>query len=123
MPRLMSFSHTSPQIRDRSKTVTRRVGWRFLKPGDLVRAVEKARGRRKGEPVQELALLRIVDVRVEPLSRLLTDARYAEDELPREGFPCWTTAEFVETFCRTHGLRSPQSAVTRVEFQYVEQSR
>ena len=120
MPRLMSFSHTSPMVLDRSKTVTRRVGWRFLKPGDLVRAVEKARGRTKGEPIRELALLRIVDVRVESLSRLLTDALYAEDELPREGFPCWSTAEFVEAFCRTHGLRSADSDVTRIQFEYLE---
>ena len=123
MPRLMSFSLTSPQILDRSKTVTRRVGWSFLKAGDVVRAVEKTRGRKQGEPVRELALLRIVNVRVEPLARLLADARYAEDELPREGFPCWSTAEFVDTFCRTHGLRTPDSEVTRIQFDYLDPSR
>ena len=93
--RRMAFSHTSPYILDRSKTVTRRTGWRFLKPGDLIQAVEKSRGLKKGEHVRPLAVLRIRDVRIEPLSRLATDARYAEDELPREGFPCWSRDEFI----------------------------
>jgi hypothetical protein len=118
--RLMSFSLTTPQILDRSKTVTRRTGWRFLKPGDLIQAVEQARGLAKGRQVRRLGVLRVVHVRVEPLARLCTDARYAEDELPREGFPCWSAAEFVEMFCRTHGLRTDLADVTRIEFAYVE---
>ena len=121
--RYMSFSLTSAQILDRSKTVTRRVGWRFLERGDLVQAVEKSRGRQKGEPIRRLAVLRVVDVRVEPLARLTSDARYAEDELPREGFPCWSAAEFVETFRVTHKLRSASDEVTRIEFEYAEQER
>jgi len=121
--RLMSFSLTTPQILDRSKTVTRRIGWRFLKPDDLVQAVEQARGRRRGQAPRRLAVLRIVDVRVESLARLKTDARYAEDELPREGFPCWTRDEFLETFCRTHGLKSAFCDVTRIQFEYVDERR
>jgi hypothetical protein len=115
----MAFSHTAPQIRDRSKTVTRRTGWRCLKAGDLIQAVEKARGLRKGERVRDLAILRIVSVRVEPLSRLITEARYAEDELPREGFPCWSRDEFIEMFLRVNRLTSTTVRVTRIEFEYV----
>ena len=115
----MAFSHTSAQILDRSKTVTRRTGWRYLKPGDLVQAVEKSRGRRTGEPVRTLGVLRVVSVRVEPLSRLLTDAGYAEDELPREGFPCWSRDEFIEMFLRVNALKSTAADVTRIEFEYV----
>jgi len=116
----MSFSQTSAQILDRSKTVTRRVGWRFLKAGELIQAVEKARGRKKGEPIRNLAVLRVLNVRVEPLARLTRDAHYAEDELPREGFPCWSTAEFVERFRVTHRMRSPEQEVTRIEFEYLD---
>ena len=121
--RHMSFSLTAPQIRERSKTVTRRMGWRFLRPGDLIRAVEKGRGRKAGEPIRPLAVLRVVDVRVEPLVRLLAEPRYAEDELPREGFPCWTRDDFVARFCRTHGLKSANADVTRIEFDYAEEPR
>jgi len=117
--RRIAFSHTTPQILDRSKTVTRRVGWRFLQPGDLLQAVDKARGLERGE-ARLLAVLRVLSVRVEPLSRLRTDPRYAEDELPREGFPCWTLDEFLESFKRTHGLKSESALITRIEFEFVE---
>ena len=46
MPRNMSFALTTEQVRRREKTVTRRRGWWFLKPGDIVTAVKKARGLR-----------------------------------------------------------------------------
>jgi hypothetical protein len=118
--RRIAFSLTTPQILDRSKTVTRRVGWRFLQPGDLLQAVHKARGLERGERPRPLAVLRVLSVRAEPLSRLRTDPRYAEDELPREGFPCWTLDEFLESFCRTHGLKSESARITRIEFEYVE---
>lgn len=117
--RNMSFSLTTPQMLAREKTVTRRIGWRFLKPGDLVQAVEQARGLKKGEVLRKLAVLRIVDVRVEPLSRLVSDPRYGEDELPREGFPCWSRDEFLEMFRRTHRLTTNDAEVTRIEFEYV----
>jgi hypothetical protein len=118
--RRMAFSHTAPQILDRSKTVTRRTGWRYLKPGDLVEAVEKSRGLKRGERVQILGVLRVVSVRVEPLSKLVTDARYAEDELPREGFPCWSRDDFIAMFLRVNALKSTAVTVTRIEFEYVQ---
>jgi hypothetical protein len=116
----MSFSHTASRVHERMKTVTRRVGWRFLKPNDLILAVEKARGLKEGEPVRALAVLRILDVRVEPLSRLVNEARYAEDELPREGFPCWSRDDFIMQFLRTHRRTTVDTDVTRIEFEYVD---
>ena len=38
--RHMSFALTTKQIKSRTKTVTRRLGWTFLKPGDLIQPVE-----------------------------------------------------------------------------------
>lgn len=49
MPRNMSFALTMKQINDRSKTITRRLGWWFLKVGDEVNAVNKVMGFKKGE--------------------------------------------------------------------------
>lgn len=48
MPRNMSFTLTIEQMRARTKTVTRRKGWAFLKPGDLVWAVVKGMGLKPG---------------------------------------------------------------------------
>ena len=47
---MISFSLTTPQFRDGTKDVTRRLGWTFLKPGDRLCAVVKAMGLKKGEP-------------------------------------------------------------------------
>lgn len=42
MPRNISFSMTEPQFVDGSKDVTRRMGWKWLKPGDRIMGVRKA---------------------------------------------------------------------------------
>ena len=52
MPRNMSFMITTEQIKNRTKTVTRRLGWNFLKPGEVVNACEKCRGLKAGQKVQ-----------------------------------------------------------------------
>ena len=118
--RRMSFSHAAPEVRARMKTVTRRLGWRFLKPNDLIQAVDKARGSRSREAARRLAILRVRDVRIEPLARLIESARYAEDELPREGYPCWSRDDFITRFLRRHRLTTVDIDVTRIEFEYVE---
>jgi len=67
----MSFALTTAQILNREKRVTRRMGWLNLKPGDRIRAVKKAMGLKKGESIEELAVLKVIDVRREPLDRML----------------------------------------------------
>jgi hypothetical protein len=47
--RLMSFALTEQQILDGTKDVTRRLGWLFLKRGDLIRPVRKCMGLKRGE--------------------------------------------------------------------------
>jgi hypothetical protein len=112
--RNMSFALTTAQIRNRTKTVTRRTGWRFLKPGDVVRAVEKSQGLKKGQKVRPLAVLRIESVRREPLC-------YVDDlDVQREGFPNMRAAEFMEMFERTHRGAHGFLDVTRIEFSYVD---
>ncbi len=61
---------TTDPFRARSKTVTRRFGWWFLKPGDVVCGVEQSRGLKKGERVVRLGLIRIVSTRSEPLNAI-----------------------------------------------------
>lgn len=116
--RNMSFALTTAQILDRSKTVTRRCGWTFLKPGDHIQAVEKGMGLKKGETVRRLAVLRVEDVTREPLREGLS-----QSEMMREGFPQMTTAEFTEMFCRTHTGCTPHTVVTRIAFSYVESAQ
>lgn len=121
--RSMSFALTPGVIRNRTKTVTRRLGWEFLKPGDRVRAVKKCQGLKKGEHHEPLAVLRVVDVRREPLRRLTDDLDYGFAEVEREGFKehpmvlGWPSA-FVEYFCNSHRPCERDWTVTRIEFAY-----
>jgi hypothetical protein len=119
MPRNISFSMTTPQFLDGSKDVTRRVGWKALKVGDVLQAVEKAMGLKKGEAVKALGLIRIRDVRQEPLRRMVDDRAYGLEECRREGFPQMTTKGFVEFFCAGHKGCEPDSVVTRIEFERI----
>ena len=109
----MSFALTERQLVDGSKDVTRRIGWRDLKPGDQVVAVRKAMGLRKGERQVVLGTIRIVSVTFEPLSNV-----YCRDgDVRREGFPLMTPAEFVTFFCRANGGTAARE-VTRIEFVF-----
>jgi hypothetical protein len=71
----------------------------------------------------ELAVIRVVSVRREPLRRMLEDPAYGRAEVRREGFhghaEYGTPARWVEWFCRTHRGSTPESTVTRIEFEYV----
>lgn len=114
----MSFALTTEQIRNRTKTVTRRLGWKFLKPGDLVRAVVKSQGLKKGEKVEPLAVLRVVDVSQDKLWRLETNLDYGREEVTKEGFPDKRPDWFVDFFVASHKC-TVYDDVTRIEFEYV----
>ena len=103
---------TTGQVRARSKTVTRRFGWWTLKPGDVLWAVEKAMGLKKGEHVKRICLIRVVSTRREPLNAI------TKDDCAREGFPEMTPDGFVNMLCEHYGCR-PDRPVNRIEFVYV----
>lgn len=113
MPRNMSFAMTTPQFIDGTKDVTRRMGWWFLKPGDVVQGVEKAMGLRKGEKVKRLGPIRVVSVRRERLDAI------TQEDVVREGFPDWTPAQFVEFLCSKGGAK-PDTIVNRIEFERIK---
>lgn len=110
----MSFSFTTVAVRARTKTVTRREGWRFLKPGDVLRACTKCLGLRRGERMEVLALIRIQNVRREPLAAI-TAADVVLEGLPAD----WTPARFVEFYRKSVGCASAVE-VTRIEFEYID---
>lgn len=127
MPRHISFALTTPQFLDGSKDVTRRMGWANLKAGELLIAVEKSQGLKKGEKVRRLGTIRVVEARREPLRRMIEDLDYGFDETRREGFPKphpkYWPGTFVSFFCETHKKCTPNSIVTRIEFEHVAEER
>ena len=110
--RRISFSLTERQFCDGSKTVTRRVGWSTLKPGEHLMAVRKAMGLKKGEHQHVLGEIEVVSVRREMLSCI------SWEDCAREGFPELSPAEFVAMFCREMSCRLDR-IVTRIEFRRV----
>jgi hypothetical protein len=117
MPRNISFALTTDQIRDRSKTVTRRKGWKFLKAGDVLNACVKCQGLKPGEKIERLCQIRVVSVRREQLSDIWMRGDYGWREVALEGFPDMTPHGFADMFCKHMGGDHGQM-VTRIEFEY-----
>lgn len=116
----MSFALTTDQIRKGTKTVTRRMGWRTLKPGTLLQPVRKGMGLKPGEKVERLrGPIRVIEVHHEPLRMLLDSPIYGQRECVREGFPDYTPEGFIAMFCRSHKGCTPDSVVTRIHFEYL----
>lgn len=126
--RNISFALTTAQIMDGTKTVTRRLGWLHAKPGQLLRPVRKCMGLRPGEKLDVLRdPIGIVSVRREPLRATLDDLDYGFRECALEGFGNhpdyqWPSA-FVAFFCATHKGCTPETVITRIEFQYSPEVR
>lgn len=113
MPRHMSFFLTTAQFTDRSKTVTRRIGWNFLKPGDVLMGVQKCQGLKKGEKVRELGLIKIISTKKEPLLAI------TDDDVAKEGFPGKSKDWFVAFFMQHLGGYAADVQVNRIEFEYL----
>lgn len=137
----ISFSMTTRQIRERTKTVTRRLGWWNTKPGDRLQACDKCMGLKKGQKPVVLCEIEIVSSRLEPLRAIHMEG---EPGVRLEGFrtvmdfghdaclDLWpdllypsnanaTPQQFIEFFCRAHKNQrcSPSTLVQRIEFKYL----
>lgn len=112
MSRLMSVSLTEQAVVERRKTVTRRLGWTFLKPGDRLTLCRKVMGRKPGEPLVRLAEVEVVSVRRERQSFV------DNEDVRREGFGDLGRFEFVRFFVRHMGC-DPDAEVTRIEWRYL----
>jgi hypothetical protein len=80
-------------------------------------------GLKPGEKIDRLCLIRVVGVRREQLRRMTDELDYGLSETTLEGFPeghqkhC--PSEFVSMFCASHKGVTPDSTITRIEFEYV----
>lgn len=110
MPRNMSFALTKPQYVDGSKTVTRRLGWWFLKTDDLFNGVEKAMGLKKGEKIKHLGQSIVCQTYGERLDAI------TQEEVNKEGFPHMSPEEFVEFFCASHKNCTPATIVNVIRY-------
>lgn len=121
--RNMSFALTTTPIMEGTKDVTRRLGWEFLKVGDLLRPVRKCMGLRPGEKLDVLRdPIIVVALQREQLRRMTDDIEYGYQEVRREGFefhPDYADPwSWVSMFCATHKGCTPDTVITRIEFSY-----
>ena len=110
----ISFSITTEQFKNRTKTVTRRLGWKNLKAGQHLMGCKKCMGLKSGEKIEKLGEIRVVSVRRE----VLAEIRQHPEDCKKEGFPEMTPKEFEQMFCEEMHS-NPLTMVTRIEFEYV----
>jgi hypothetical protein len=123
----MSCSMTIDAVRERRKTVTRRLvdTWTSLKPGDQLTLIEKGMGLPKGSKQVVLDVVTVVDVRIERLHEML-DSTYGWDEVRREGFATVSPLGFVQFWLDSHGVRAANEEelmdvrVRRIEWRYTD---
>jgi hypothetical protein len=109
----MSVAFTEDAVRERRKTVTRRKGWTFLKPGDRLTLCRKVMGRKKGEPLVRICDVEVVDVRREVLMDM------PQSDVALEGFPDMSRADFINRFfVEAQGIYGGDE-VTRIEWRYL----
>ena len=113
----MSFAKTINQFQNKTKTVTRRLGWKNIKLGVVHTGVEKGQGLKKGEHPVEIGKFIPIDSRWEPLRRMTDDPVYGKAEVILEGFPDMTPDEFVAMFCKMNKC-TPDKMVNRIEITY-----
>jgi hypothetical protein len=119
--RLMSCTLATQQVRDRTKTVTRRLGWKNAKPGDLLCICEKVMGR-QGKPLVRLAVVKVVKVSREPLNLMALCENYGRLESIKEGFLELDGYQFVKMFVVAMGCRDSEE-ITRIEWRYLPGGR
>jgi len=107
----ISFSLTVRQIQSRAKFVTRRFGWWNLQPGAVLNGVEGG---------QRICKIRVVSVRMEPLSFMLEDQRYGQRECALEGFPEMSPDEYIRMRVKSHGV-TVDKICNRIYFEYLEE--
>lgn len=111
MPNI-SFFLTTQQIREKRKTVTRRLGWWRLKSGTILNACVKCQGLKKGEKIEVLCQIRVLSTKEEPLYAI------TQEECIKEGFPEMTPSQFILMFI-SHMKCSFNTPVNRIEFEYI----
>lgn len=114
--RNMSFMLTTQQMRDRSKFVTRRLGWWNAKQGEVIMACVKCQGIRKGQGIEHITPIEVVTASGEQLKAI------NQHDVIREGFPHMTPADFIAMFCKAHKARhcTPDTVVNRIEFKFLD---
>lgn len=120
--RRISFNLTQAQVLDRTKTVTRRLGWNNLRVGERLLGVDRLRSR----DAKKLCVVEVVDVRRERLDAItcadvIAEGVWMRDCSTHHPEPTWPCVYcFIGRFCKAMKCE-PETEVTRIEFKYVDE--
>ena len=114
MPRNISFMLTQEQFKNKTKTMTRRSGWRFAKAGEYLNGCKQCQGLKLGEKVEVIHPIFISKIWIEPLNAI------TQEDVIKEGFPDWTPAQFID-FYKKHNKCTDTEDVTVIEFEYLSE--
>jgi hypothetical protein len=110
--RRMSFALTTEQIKNKNKTVTRRLGWNNLMPGTLIQPVVKCMGLKKGEKQQLIGgPIEVISASVQRLYQI------SQQDCEAEGFPNMNPPQFIDMFCKANKC-DKNVLVNRIQFKY-----
>ncbi len=107
----ISFFMTQQQIISKTKTQTRRFGWKTLKIGDELQGVKKCQGLKKGEKIEQLCKITITAIRDEPLNAI------TKADCVKEGFPNYEPMDFVNMIVN-HYRCEPDALIRVIDFEY-----
>jgi hypothetical protein len=123
----ISFALTTDQVRQRTKTRTRRDGWLWLvklfeenlpmksglprDDGVILRGIVKGQGLKKGEHPERITCIKATAARREPLNWITAEA------VTREGFPGKDPDWFIHMYCDANG-GEPNQEITAIQFTY-----
>ena len=123
----ISFALTPDQVRQRTKTETRRNGWAWLADmfainlplrsglprddGVILRGIVKGQGLKKGQHPERITCIKATAARREPLNWIDAEA------VTREGFPGKDPAWFIRMYCDANG-GEPSQEITVIQFTY-----
>jgi hypothetical protein len=117
MPRLMAVPLAGQQVRDRTKTVTRRPGWRMLRIGDHLTLCKKVMGRRHVESLDRITGVEATGIRRERLDAIILD------DLTAGGFPGMTPGEHAAFFGEARRGCTPETAITPIQWRYTGETK
>lgn len=110
----MSFALTTEQVKNQTKTVTRRNGWKDLKKGEIIQPVVKCMGLKKGEKQELIGCpIRVKSISVQRLYQI------SFEDVRHEGFPQLSQEGFIEMYSKANKCDRNQK-LHRIEFEYLE---
>jgi len=113
--RNMSFILTTPQMYNKTKTQTSRIGWEFLKPGDVVMACEQCQGLKNGKKIVKIGPIKII--KNESVKVLVK--YYSEQNITAEGFSGMQPIDFIQNILIKKCGRELGQSINRIKFEHL----